>query len=56
MAETMTFTQLLTALFLLALCFLCLIVNNGGNVKKAAQDFADAFADGIGQAVNTNKK
>jgi imidazoleglycerol phosphate dehydratase HisB len=54
--SSMTLTHLLTSLSFLALSYLCLIALNGGNVKKAAEDFADAFADGIDQAVNTNKK
>jgi hypothetical protein len=55
-AKPMTLTQLLTAIAFLFICFLCLVVNNNGDVKKAAEDFADAFADGIDQAINTNKK
>jgi hypothetical protein len=51
-----TLTLLLASLCFLVLSFLCLIALHGGNIKKAAEDFAEAFADGIDQAVNTNQK
>ena len=47
----MTFTQLLTAITLLFVFFVCLVITNNGNVIKAAKDFADAVAVGVNQVL-----
>ena len=52
----MSITRLLTLLSFLAISYLCLIAQHGGDIKKASKDFSDAFADGLADAMDTIKK